>query len=425
MDLKTFNDKYGKHVLIIGSLVIWLVIGLLFVFHGYEETWWLWRIPVDEPAFLDLRLIPGGAESFRAGYDPAVENPFDPRGRIFNYPKIWYLAFYTGIAQDDTTWLGVLLLVLFFLGVFSFPGKITVFDALLMLFVIFSSSSVMLYERMNVDIMIFALCALIVAVSGSHPGLAAGLLAFGAILKIFPLFGAGIFLKEDRGKFFRYLIVILLVFGIYIGLTLDSLKTAWSLTQRGSDLSYGLNVFVYHYQADLEAFFARWVSATQVDAVLRFGPYGLGALLFLIGLLAALRNRAMPDVISEKNLTAFRVGAFIYIGTFFIGNNWDYRLTFLIFAIPQLAQWLRSKSNAYRVVSVAALAAIFLSCWYMWIGFFDYSHFHGRFGKYIFDTDEFMNWLLVPLFTYLLSASAPQWAKEVFGRRPAQEAVGS
>ncbi len=411
MKIQVFNEKYGRQFLIGGSLAIWLVIILLFIFYGYEKTWWLWRVPVDEPAFLDLRLIPGGAESFRAGYDPAVENPYDPRERVFNYPKIWYLVFYTGISQDDTIWLGILLICLFFLGIFAFPGKITVLDALLMLFVMFSSSSIMLYERVNVDIFVFFICALAVLVLDSSPGWAAALLAFGAVIKMFPLFGVGILLKERKEKFLQYLFGILLVFGVYIYLTFDSVKTAWLQTERGAALSYGLNVFVMHYEAKLQVYLSKMVSETQAGLILSYGPYVLGAVLLLASLFLASRNREIPEATPNRNLTAFRMGACIYIGTFFFGNNWDYRLSFLIFVIPQLAQWLRSKSKTYRVVSAVSLIAILLSCWGMWISFFDYIHFHGAFGSFLFRLDEAMNWLLVPAFAYLLFASAPEWAR--------------
>ena len=87
------NEKYGKIFLITSSLVVGLVILLLFKVYGYDETWKLWRVPVQHPQFADFRLIPGSAESYREGFEPTQRNPGDPHNRIFNYPAFWRLFF--------------------------------------------------------------------------------------------------------------------------------------------------------------------------------------------------------------------------------------------------------------------------------------------------------------------------------------------
>ena len=61
------NEKYGKSFLVAVGVAIWLIILLLFKIYGYNETWKLWRVPVEPPQFSDFRLIPGSAESFRRG----------------------------------------------------------------------------------------------------------------------------------------------------------------------------------------------------------------------------------------------------------------------------------------------------------------------------------------------------------------------
>ena len=54
------------------------------------------------------------------------------------------------------------MIMLFFIGVFLFPQNLTISDALWMLFVVFSPASMLLYERGNVDLIVFFLCVAIV-----------------------------------------------------------------------------------------------------------------------------------------------------------------------------------------------------------------------------------------------------------------------
>src|SRR5215204_2268646 len=201
MSFQDANKKYGKIFLIASSLIIGLVILLLFKVYGYDETWRLWRVPVQHPQFADFRLIPGSAESYRDGFEPTQRNPGDPHNRIFNYPAFWRLFFYTNITQDDTIWIVTVMLVLFFVGVFLFPQNLTILDSIGMLFVIFSPAAMLLYERGNVDLIVFFLCALTVLSIDYSPFITAALLMFAMVIKLYPLFGVTVLLKESKSKF--------------------------------------------------------------------------------------------------------------------------------------------------------------------------------------------------------------------------------
>src|SRR6185503_13297542 len=131
----------GRKVLLGIILLMLVLIGLSFRFYGYEATWQLWNIPTLMPPFTDLRLLPGSAESFRAGFNPIHENPGDPLGRHFNYPFAWYFVFYTGIRQDDTIWIGVLLAFGYFFCSWIFARRIGLASACLMAIILFSPAS--------------------------------------------------------------------------------------------------------------------------------------------------------------------------------------------------------------------------------------------------------------------------------------------
>jgi hypothetical protein len=72
------------------------------------------------------------------------------------------------------------------------------------------------------------------------------------------------------------------------------------------------------------------------------------------------------------------LGAGIYAGTFLLGNNWDYRLIFLLFTVPQLAEWTRQKNGFFTTLARITLGALIVSCWYLvlvkWFSIFKYGH---------------------------------------------------
>ena len=400
------NKKYGGPFLVASSLVLWVVILFLFKAYGYDETWRLWRVPVEHPQFSDFRLIPGSAESFRMGFEPTQKNPGDPHKRIFNYPAFWRLFFYTGIRESDTVWAVSLMLILFFVGVFIFPQEITIIDSLVLLLVIFSPASMLLYERGNVDLIVFFLCALVVWLVEFSTFAAALLLILAIIVKIFPFFGLTIFLKESKSKFVWLSLACLAVLLVYLYSTSGSVKASWNLTMRGDEVSFGSNVLFLRYSQ----FFSNLLGVSQADPILKLGPIVLAAILISISGLTGIRTSEPLTPSSTRNLAAFRMGASIYMGTFLLGNNWDYRLAFLIFVVPQLLEWTRkSYPRWYRMIAASVLILVFASCWHFVVWF---APSLASVKELVFILDETMNWMLVTGFSYLLCASMPGWVRE-------------
>lgn len=408
---KYLNDKYGKAFLVGGSLLIWLSILLLFKSYGYTQTWELWKVPTESPPFSDFRLIPGSAETFRMGIEPSVRNPGDPHKRKFNYPTFWRLFFYTGITQADTIWISILMIMLFFAGVFLFPQKLTVSNAIWMLLIVFSPASMLLYERGNVDLIVFFLCVAIVLAADYSGYAAAVLLIVGTVVKLFPFFGITVLLRESRRRFIWLSAGCLSVLLIYMYVTWESVSVSWNLTMRGKEISYGANVFFYRYGEALSQFFSQWFVDSQVARILKIGPIILASILVFIAGIAGMRDRESLATSSERNLAAFRMGASIYIGTFLLGNNWDYRLAFLVLVLPQLLEWARSSIKKHRTVALASLFGVLVSCWHFVVW---YSASLVNMKDIMFVFDEFFNWMLVAGFSYLFGASIPDWVKEQF-----------
>lgn len=415
MHLKS-ERSYGKLILIGASILFWLLVIFLLRTRGYHETWDLWKVPSWTPPFLDFRLIPGSAESFARGYEPAVENPYDPGGRIFNYPAFWRLFFYSGITQADTVWISVSMIVLFFLSVFLFPEKLSVAGAIGMLVVLFSPASMLLYERGNVDLFVFFVCAMAVFALGYSAYLATALILFAAIMKLFPILGLSILLKEPRKTFLRLSIPSVLILVIYMIATRESVQASWNLTMRGDGLSYGTDVFVDRYADAITRVFSQWLAPGRVDLLLQYGSLAAALILLLVIVILALINTGQSETQTERNFAAFRMGASIYIGTFLLGNNWDYRLAFLVLLVPQLVEWMRSPGKTYRLLAWLSMSLILVSCWHLRIVEIPLVNIFSSEQdamKFWIVLDEAANWILFTSLAYLLFASVPAWVKDL------------
>jgi hypothetical protein len=402
---KILQKEKGKILLVAGILLMGSLLAVLFKEYGYYETWKLWKVPVEKPFFLDFRIIPGSAESFRNGFEPTLKNPYDPFKRLFNYPAFWRLFFYTDISAEDTLWIVIVMLVLYFAGVILFPQVLSFRDALLMLLIVFSPASMLLYERGNIDLFVFFICAMIVVASGYSASWAAVLIVFGAVVKLFPLFGVTVLLKEPKQRFWRLAGTCVVLVAVYGLLTFESQRAAWNITQRGGDVSYGAFVLVTRLGTYLQSLLP------VLRSILRLKIFfeGLAAGLILLGFMGGVvqHHRLMAD--NERNLAAFRMGASIYLGTFLLGNNFDYRLAFLVFVVPQLSQWLRLRFNLQNLLLVSVMVAMYLSCWSFLlkinvpVSFME----DPQIGSFL--ADEFFNWMLLPGLAWLFGASSPDW----------------
>jgi hypothetical protein len=271
-----------------------------------------------------------------------------------------------------------------------------------MLLIIFSPASMLLYERGNVDLIVFFICALAILATDYSTYLALGLILFGAIVKIYPFFGLTVLLKEPKRKF-----IVLVLWGIgimlaYSVLTYASQRAAWNTTWRGAQASYGTFVLLARFESYFQPAYREWLIGFEV----------LAFILILIAMIPAVRNVHSVPALQDRNLAAFRMGASIYLGTFLLGNNWDYRLAFLIFVVPQLAEWFYSENKKQRYIAVMAMLAVILSCWHF-VFLIDpiILPFKDQLDRMVV-FDEIINWILLPCFAYLLAASFQDWLKQ-------------
>ena len=373
------------------------IIGLCMYFYGYVNTWILWNIPAKMPPFLDIQLITGTAESLEKGFDPTVSNPYDPGQRIFNYPKIWYIFLNLDLDRHATIPLAIASLALFFITLAIFPKPRDSLSIVLLTLVTFSSALMLAYERANVDLLFFSsvvIALLLLEISAPASFI---VMIVSILFKIFPVFAIGIYLDKKKSKVLLYAIGSLICTALYFVLTWQSMKHIFSTTEKGFDLSYGLNVAIDYLEVKLDY-------AASVFWVL---PYVMAFLLLVTAIYAGFKHRGQLADVDLRHLRAFWAGAGVYVGTFLLGNSWDYRFMFTLLTVPALAEWIQQKSGKAVTFARITVVVLLLSCWYLvlqkWFG--------TTFEAYsvVFAIDEAANWILFFGLAYLSIASLPQW----------------
>lgn len=309
--------------------------------------------------FNDSRVITAGAESYYLGFDPLLDNPMMPTKNVMNYPRIWHFLLFWGLNQDHTILFGMVLVVLYLIGLsIAMSVGSRSLGWILVAFCAASPASLLAIERGNVDLLIFFFLVVAVVFLARFPIWSAGLLVFSTMLKLFPVFCLPVILIRVGGrKGWLIFGLSLVVCAAYFAIIHSDLLLINAGTPRPLDLAYGKNVLFGALSNFLNknldwwswlAFFVAFSSSYFVGKYwIKIGPQELSSL---------------------EGSSLFVGGSFIYAGTFLIGNNWDYRLVFLILTIPCVVSLIcvarHSLSKRLMWVYVSAVILLF---WYLFL----------------------------------------------------------
>lgn len=352
------------------------------------------------PHFADIRAITGGAESYAQGLDPMIENPGDPWQRRLNYPRVWQILYSLGVNQSHTTYIGIGVILSFLVGVCLILPHASNFLIALVMAAVLSPAALLGIERGNIDLLMFLLVSISVVTVKRWHVLSTVAVLLGFSLKLFPIFGGTVLLKVSRSLFLRYVLIIFVFATLYTFLIYSDILLIIEATPKSVNLSYGINVF--------------WMTAMRFNSSIGELARFLSPLTVLLALwwafIALPRNDFVPESQSEAvYLDAFRAGSAIYLGTFLLGNNWDYRLIFLILTMPQLVAWVKCRSRYISLISIFSLASILLSLWNLVITSIARHLPYGNYASFVLD--EISNWVVFIGLLYLLFWSMPYWVK--------------
>ena len=374
------NHQLSKTTKLDGRILLFAILIAYFMpiaiatnfFSNYPDSWIKFNfiyplVATMLPPFADLRAIASGAECIRLGYDVLVVNPCDPWQRPMNYPRIWSVPASWGLDQSHTVILGILFGLLFFILVFVTIKQLNYIEALFYALILCSPSAMLAIERCNNDLIIFILLSLSLLIMKNKTAIGRYfsyiIIMFAAILKLYPIFALITALKEKKRNFTVVFLSIFIAFGIYVVTNFESIILVSKATPIATRYSYGgmvifdviFRYFSNFYNSHTPQYF------NQIKFLLFFFTIALFLLISYL-LTKHTENLFQNNKLNINQIEAFRIGSSIYIGTFLIGNNWDYRLIFLLFTIPQILVWLKTQVQ-FESISGIALMAIILTTW--------------------------------------------------------------
>lgn len=310
------------------------------------------------PYFVDLEILLCGVDAIREGLDPYQAICFEGEA-YFNYPYIWgFLSVFPFMTAANHIAIGLIMAILFFALIYQFIGKINFKESLLYALVFISPAVMLGLERGNSDVLIFLILMSIPLLFYRSKWITSLLIIFTSFLKLFPI-GAVVALFLGKKESFRHkalLVGVTIVsLTLYVYFLLENILQVSDKTPRPfKEASYGLGGFpsfiVDYFNVDMAN---RWVVFVSLGALL--------ILAFLV-VIKTLKISIERYVIQEdKKGVAFFMGSGIFLFTCLIGYNWEYRLIFLIFTLPQLFSWLRQGLYLAKLITATYIFLVWCS----------------------------------------------------------------
>jgi hypothetical protein len=324
------------------ALVTFVVaIGWL-VFGGHLLSLGKLGIPTMEPCFIDARTIAGAKLTLAQGLDPLVTNPGDVMGRPMNYPRLWLVLAHLGLGPEQARWLALAFVLAFGAGLL-----------VLLAVGLFSPAVWLGIERANSDLLMFGLLALAAWLIARRPWWAGVCVVLAGTLKLFPIFALIGLCTSGPRRTLRIAAAAAAAFGVYLWWICADLPWIRAGTYHWNRIGYGIDQ----------------LATALAKTGWSYTPLLLGAVAVLVlALLAScgLRARAQLGAASSPHaLAAFRIGAGVYVGSFCLGSNFDYRLASLLLTVPQLTTWAAATRGPVRAALVMLLVTLASLMWGM------------------------------------------------------------
>ena len=426
------QSKIDGRFLVVAALLGYF--GLLYLanfFVPYHKFWWRLGVPAAENAFIDLAAVLGAFDCDRLTGEVSLINNF-----CFNqisYPSSWSSLTWLGLEQRDTIFLGVFFALIFYVITLIIIGRLNYQEAVVYALILCSPPVMLLVERGNVDIVIYSWLGVALMIIKNSRALIFRLCAyllifFAGVIKLFPIFGLVVIIKEKRNLFLFLAAIFTTAFITYFLASIGEMKTIsdlhiqLALSGDGDPVYYrfgykALLLKVKSFLSNLSLFTG---GETDIKKTLRYMMYIIMSLLTILIFTRVLLSKfkifqewLSSDFVltdSDKSLDKsqyidyFRLAAGIYLGNFLvIGLVVDYKLTFLIFALPQILDWIKQE-NQLSLPSSMALVAIVAT-------------FYASPFLHPWLVDEMINWFLAANLLYISILSMPEWLKSLVHKR--------
>jgi hypothetical protein len=297
--------------------------------HDWSSVWNALKVPSMDLPFSDLRVITGGLKTQQLGGNPITDNFGEVLHRPMNYPRVWLRLFsWMGINDCNVEIVGIILCFLYLVCISWLILQCkNAAGALVLLIAALSVAPLFAIERANTDLFIFFLVFL--GCLAGNKFVRPGVFFVAAALKIYP-FAALIVEAIRRPRKER--IVPLTLAGLVIALFAwqwNDFNAIRHSTPISPTLSYGL--------LSLKAQAAYMSRKFFVCSCVAAGA--IAAIAWLV------RTNLEESVLDSKAGQLFSIFAGIYVFTFAIGSNWNYRLIFLLPTLPLAIELVRTAQH--------------------------------------------------------------------------------
>lgn len=416
------QSKIDGRFLVVAALLGYF--GLLYLanfFVPYREFWRKLGVPAAENAFIDLAAVLGAFDCDRLTGEVSLANN-SCFTQIF-YPSSWSLLTWLGLEQRNTIFLGVFFALIFYVITLIIIGRLNYQEAIVYALILCSPPVMLLVERGNVDIVIYSWLGVALMIIKNSRALIFRLCAyllifFWGVIKLFPIFGLAVIFKEKRNLFLFLAAIFTTAFITYFLASIGEMKTISSFHD-GLRIWYSFGYKVLF--GAVKYILSRLTSGeTDIKEKLKYMMYIIMILYTMSILTRVLLSKfkifkewLSSDFVStdsDKSLDKsryidyFRLAAAIHLGNFLvIGMLYDYKLTFLIFALPQILDWIKQENQLSLPSSMALVAMV--------------ATFYASPFLYPWLVDEMINWLLAANLLYISLLSMPEWLKSLVHKR--------
>lgn len=339
------RKKMTRGIKIMALAALWLVplITLSRAFTSdWASVWQKFRFPVYWGPFMDLQAITSAVRTLEMGGNPILSNPADRSQRALPYPRIWlHLFSWAGINDSNVSIVGVSFCVVYLICLsWLIIGSRSALGALILLVAGLSLSSFFAIERGNIDLFIFFLVFL--GCAATNKFLKSGAYLAAAALKVYPI--AALVVDMIRRP--------LKVSIVSIGATLSAIALfAW----RWRELK------TIQHTAPINAYFAFGTLSLKAQAASM--SWKLQACSCLVAALIAIaawlaRPNLDESALNSKFWEFFLIFGGIYVFTFAVGSNYNYRLIFLVPTLPMTIELVRNGLHAHWGIVYILLALV-------------------------------------------------------------------
>ena len=359
--LQTLDGRWITAILVVAYFAVMLLLPRL-AHLSHDRVWNMTGVAAMPTPFVDLGVVVDGSAAYRQQGAAWTEGTVAGYG--YNYPHIWLYSNYLGLNERTLDYFGVALGLAFYAAALVMLGPLTWAEGGLATLCLLSPPVLLAVERGNIDLVVFVLLTIAVCFHRTKP-VTALLCVVAGVLKVFPAFGLLALVGRPWKKAALWVGSACGLLLVYFLTRLPELHEIANATPHKSRLSYGacavfIGLFSLAGPTDLH------------PTVLTATTYLKGYLLLgaVVALAVGFRPRGIlgrTDADATREEFAFKLGAGLFLGTYLLGTNYDYRLCILLFCLPLLFHARRAATGA--LTKWAGTAVIILLIYLNWYRF--------------------------------------------------------